>query len=639
MVTRPTLDPGFSIADADEMYGIRSWSTGYFGIDSQGRVTVSDRDGAPVPIVDIVADLQERGLDLPLTLRFPDIIEDRLDRINEAFERAISEAGYRSRYQGVYPIKVNQRRVVVETIADYGARFRTGLEAGSKAELALCLAHDTHDDALLCCNGFKDDDYIRLALWGRKLGRNVIITLEKLSELDRVLRISKELGVEPALGVRFKVHARGTGQWESSGGDEAKFGLTAAELVHAVERVKREGLEHTLQLLHCHIGSQLTDIRRIRVAVREAAQAYVELVEMGAPLRYLDVGGGLAVDYDGSKTTYYVSANYSLREYADTVVYTVMEVCDGAGVDHPVIVTESGRALTAHHSVVVVPVVDTIGPTRDPIELPPLQGEVHQLVKDMRELVNAVTAKTYREVFNEAVANKETMHNLFDLGYLSLLERAHFEQLYYRILVKVEKVVRDLDYVPEEFEALPRMLADKYVVNFSVFQTLPDHWAIKSLFPITPLTRLDERPERDATLFDITCDSDGKIDSFIDLRDVKRTLPVHDVRPGEPYYLGIFLTGAYQDVLANAHNLFGRVHEAHVRLTRDGRYDVELFVEGQKARRVIQNMGYETPDLHAAVHAQAEEVRARGGMTESEMAEFLELYDRELVGYTYLEAV
>ena len=639
MVTRPTLDPGFSIADADEIYGIRSWSTGYFGIDEKGRVTVSDRDGAPVPIVDIVADVQELGIELPVTLRFPDIIEDRLDRINEAFERAIREAGYRARYQGVYPIKVNQRRVVVETIAEYGARYRTGLEAGSKAELALCLAHDTHDEALLCCNGFKDDDYIRLALWGRRLGRNVIITLEKLSELDRVLRISRELGVEPALGVRFKVHARGTGQWESSGGDEAKFGLTAAELVHVVERVKREGLAHTLQLLHCHIGSQLTDIRRIRVAVREAAQAYVELAEMGAQVRYLDVGGGLAVDYDGSKTTFYVSANYSLREYADTVVYTVMEVCDAAGVDHPVIVTESGRALTAHHSVVVVPVVDTIGPTRQQVELPPLGDDEHQLVRDMRELVADVNAKNYREVFNEAVANKETMHNLFDLGYLSLLERAHFEQLYYRILVKVAKVVRDLDYVPEEFELLPRMLADKYIVNFSVFQTLPDHWAIKSLFPITPLTRLNERPDRDATLFDITCDSDGKIDSFIDLRDVKRTLPVHDVRPGEPYYLGIFLTGAYQDVLANAHNLFGRVHEAHVRLTRDGRFDVELFVEGQKARRVIQNMGYETPDLHAAVHAQAEEVRAAGGMTEREMAEFLELYDRELVGYTYLEAV
>ncbi|HLV11799.1 MAG TPA: biosynthetic arginine decarboxylase [Trueperaceae bacterium] len=638
-MTRPSLDLGYSVADADELYGIRSWSTGYFGIDEHGRVTVSRREGAGVPIVDIVADLQALGLDLPLTLRFPDIIEDRLDRINDSFARAIQEAGYRARYQGVYPIKVNQRRVVVETIAGYGARYRTGLEAGSKAELALCLAHDTHDDALLCCNGFKDDDFIRLALWGRRLGRKVVITLEKPGELERVLRISQEMGVEPLLGVRFKVHARGTGQWESSGGDDAKFGLTAAELVAVVERVKREGLAHALKLLHCHVGSQLTDIRRIRVAVREAAQAYVELAELGAQVEYLDVGGGLAVDYDGSKTTYYVSANYSLREYADTVVYTVMEACDAAGVGHPVIVTESGRALTAHHSVVVVPVVDAIGPTREPVELPPLEGEVHQLVKDMRELVDSVTAKTYREVFNEAVANKETMHNLFDLGYLSLLERAHFEQLYNRILIKVEKVVRDLDYVPEEFELLPRMLADKYVVNFSVFQTLPDHWAIKSLFPIAPLTRLNERPQRDATLVDITCDSDGKIESFIDLRDVKRTLPVHDIRRGEPYYLGIFLTGAYQDVLANAHNLFGRVHEGHVRLRPDGAHELELYVEGQKARRVIQNMGYETPDLHAAVHAQAEEVRARGEMTEGEMAEFLELYDRELIGYTYLEAV
>jgi len=639
VVTRPSLDLGYSVADADELYGIRSWSTGYFGIDEHGRVTVSRREGAGVPIVDIVADLQALGLDLPLTLRFPDIIEDRLDRINDSFARAIQEAGYRARYQGVYPIKVNQRRVVVETIAGYGARYRTGLEAGSKAELALCLAHDTHDDALLCCKGFKDDDFIRLALWGRRLGRKVVITLEKPGELERVLRISQEMGVEPLLGVRFKVHARGTGQWESSGGDDAKFGLTAAELVAVVERVKREGLAHALKLLHCHVGSQLTDIRRIRVAVREAAQAYVELAELGAQVEYLDVGGGLAVDYDGSKTTYYVSANYSLREYADTVVYTVMEACDAAGVGHPVIVTESGRALTAHHSVVVVPVVDAIGPTREPVELPPLEGEVHQLVKDMRELVDSVTAKTYREVFNEAVANKETMHNLFDLGYLSLLERAHFEQLYNRILIKVEKVVRDLDYVPEEFELLPRMLADKYVVNFSVFQTLPDHWAIKSLFPIAPLTRLNERPQRDATLVDITCDSDGKIESFIDLRDVKRTLPVHDIRRGEPYYLGIFLTGAYQDVLANAHNLFGRVHEGHVRLRPDGAHELELYVEGQKARRVIQNMGYETPDLHAAVHAQAEEVRARGEMTEGEMAEFLELYDRELIGYTYLEAV
>ena len=640
-MTRPSLDPGFSIADADELYGIRSWSTGYFGISEQGELTVSHRGESGVPIVAMIDDLREQGHDLPLVLRFPDILEDRLDRINDSFARAIEEAGYRSHYQGVYPIKVNQRRVVLETIAGYGGRYRTGLEAGSKAELALCLAHDTHDDALLCCNGFKDDDFIRLALWGRKLGRNVVITLEKAGELERVLRISREMGVEPLLGVRFKLHARGTGQWESSGGDDAKFGLTASELIHVAQRVKQEGLEHSLVLLHCHVGSQLTDIRRIRSAIREATQAYVELAEMGVGVKYLDVGGGLAVDYDGSKTTYYVSANYSLREYADTVVYAVMEQCDEYQVEHPVLVTESGRALTAHHSVLVVPVVDAIGPMRDPVELPPLEGEVHALIRDMRDLDGTITVKTYREVFNEAVSNKETMHNLFDLGYMSLLERAHFEQLYNRLLARVAKVIESLDYVPEEFEALPRMLADKYVVNFSLFQSLPDHWAIKSLFPIAPLTRLNEKPDRNATLVDITCDSDGKIESFIDLRDVKRTLPVHRFRNGDEYYLGIFLTGAYQDVLANAHNLFGRVNEAHVRLTDDSEtgYELELYVEGQKARRVIHNMGYETPDLHAAVLAQAEELRAAGGITDAEIGEFLELYDRELTGYTYLEAV
>lgn len=637
-MSRTNLDPGFSISDADEIYGIKSWSTGYFGIAPDGRLTVSNRGGPSVGIVDIVEQIKDSGEDLPLVLRFPEIIEDRLDRINESFATAIKEAKFRGSYQGVFPIKVNQRRVVVETIAEYGSKYRTGLEAGSKAELALCLAHDTHPDALLCCNGFKDDDFIRLALWGVKLGRNVVITLEKAGELERVLRLSKELDVKPLLGVRFKLHARGSGKWENSGGDDAKFGLTASELISVANRVKEEGLADRLVLLHCHVGSQLTDIRRIRSAVREAAQAYVELAEMGVGVKYLDVGGGLAVDYDGSKTTFYVSANYSLREYADTVVYTVMESCDEWEVEHPIIVTESGRALTAHHAVVVVPVVDAIGPTREQVTLPALEGEIHALIKDMRALERGITVKTYREVFNEAVSNKETMHSLFDLGYLSLLERAHFEQSYNRILAKVSKVVGDLDYVPDEFETLPRLLADKYVVNFSVFQSLPDHWAINSLFPIAPLTRLDERPTREVTLVDITCDSDGKIDSFIDLRDIKHTLSVHDLRRGKPYYLGIFLTGAYQDVLANAHNLFGRVNEAHVRLDDDG-FEVELYVEGQKARRVIQNMGYQVSELHSAVEQQAAEIREAGGLSDDEVAEFLALYDRELVGYTYLEAL
>jgi len=637
-VTRPTLDPGFSLTDADELYSIRAWSSGYFGVGKDGQLTVSLKGSPAVPLTDIVGGLTDAGHALPLVLRFPDILEDRLDRINQAFAAAIAEAGYQNRYQGVYPIKVNQRRVVLETIAAYGGKYRTGLEAGSKAELALCLAHETHPEALVCCNGFKDDDFIRLALWGRKLGRNVVITLEKAGELERVLRISREMNVEPLLGVRFKLHARGSGQWEASGGDDAKFGLTASELIHVAQRVQAEGLGHALVLLHCHVGSQLTDIRKIRSAVREAAQAYVELAEMGVGVRYLDVGGGLAVDYDGSKTTYYTSANYGLREYADTVVYTVMESCQEWEVAQPIIVTESGRALTAHHSVVVVPVVDAIGPTREPVDLPPLTGEVHALLRDMQELDAPVTVKTYREVFNEAVANKETMHSLFDLGYLSLLERAHFEQHYNRILQRVAKVVSGLDYVPEEFELLPQMLADKYVVNFSLFQSLPDHWAIKTLFPIVPLQRLGEKPTRDATLVDISCDSDGKIDRFIDLRDVRTTLPVHDLRPGEPYYLGVFLTGAYQDVLANAHNLFGRVNEAHVRLGRGGA-EVELYVEGQKARRVIHNMGYETPALHAAVARRAAELKAEGALSEAEVEELLQTYDRELVGYTYLEAL
>ena len=638
MNTLTQADVAFGVADADELYGISNWSNGYFGIRADGDLAVRIPGASPVSIREIVAGLVAQGRTLPAILRFPQIIETRIDRLNEAFGAAIAEAGFGGHYQGVYPIKVNQRRMVVETVAEHGSRWRTGLEAGSKAELALILVQDTHEDALICCNGFKDDDFIRLALWGRRLGKNVIVTLEKFSELERVLRVSEEVGVEPAIGVRFKLHTKGTGQWESSGGDDAKFGLTASELIVAARRLDREGLGHTLKMLHCHVGSQITDIRRIRVAVREAAQAYVELVEMGVPIQYLNVGGGLAVDYDGSKTTFYVSGNYGLREYADTVVYTVMEVCDEVGVTHPTLVSESGRAITAHHAVVVIPVIDAIGKARGQPNLPDLpdDGEPHALVRDMRELLDGVTVKTYREVYNEATSNKETMHSLFDLGYLSLLERATIENLYNGVLLRIAKVVEQLDYVPEEFETLPRKLADKYVCNFSLFQSLPDHWAIQALFPIVPLARLDERPTRNATLVDISCDSDGKVDKFIDLRDVKNTLPLHELRDGEPYWLGIFLSGAYQDVLANAHNLFGRVNEAHVRIDEDG-WRLERFVKGAKARRLIENMGYETPELLGWLREETSERVAAGDMTEAEASEMAELYDYELVGYTYLE--
>ncbi len=626
----------FSSSDAEELYSIRAWGGRYFGVDGGGKLTVAAGETASVPLVDIVADLREAGRALPMIVRFPQIIEDRVKRLNEAFAAAIQEAGYTRRYQGVFPIKVNQRRVVVETIAEYGENYRTGLEAGSKAELALCLVQDTHPEALLCCNGFKDDDFIRLALWGRKLGKNVVITLEKYSELERVLRLSRELGIRPALGVRFKLHARGSGQWESSGGDEAKFGLTATEVINVAQRLQAEGMDDALVMLHCHVGSQVTDIRRIRAAVREAAQAYVELREMGVPVQFLNVGGGLAVDYDGSKTTFHVSANYGIQEYADTVVYTIQEACKEWGVDEPIIVSESGRALTAHHAVVILPVIDSIGPTLEPLELPELTGEVNTLIGDMREMLSSVTVKTYREIYNEAVSNKDTMHSLFDLGYLSLLERAHFEHLFNRILVKVAKVLEGLEYVPDEFEDLSKWLADKYICNFSLFQSLPDHWAIGALFPIVPLARLNEEPKRQATLVDISCDSDGKINKFVDLRDVKATLPLHELKREEPYYLGIFLTGAYQDVLGSAHNLFGRVNEAHIRLSDEG-YVLERFVNGQKARRVIENMGYEAPELHGWLVEELNEARAKGALTSEDAAELLELYDAELVGYTYLE--
>ena len=636
-VTKRVTPPRFTTSDAADLYGVDAWSSGYLRIGEDGhlRIRVADEE---VALSDVVARVEADGRPLPTILRFPQILEDRLARVNGAFETAITEAGYQGGYQGVYPIKVNQRRVVVETLAEAGAQWRTGLEAGSKAELALILVQDTHPEALIQCNGFKDDDFVRLALWGRKLGKQVTLTLEKVSELERVLRIARELDVEPLIGVRFKLHARGSGAWESSGGDEAKFGLTAAELLTVARRLQDEGLAHSLVMLHTHIGSQVTDVRKIRVAVREAAQVYTQLVAEGIQPTFLNLGGGLAVDYDGSKTTFHASANYGLREYAEALVYAVMETCDEAEAPHPVIVTESGRALTAHHAVMVAPVVDVIGPTRDLAPLPELPEEPHTLVRDMQELLQDITVKTYRQVYNEAVSNKDTMHQLFDLGYLSLVERAHVERMFGTILQRIAKIVAGLDYVPEELEGLATRLADTYVVNFSLFQTLPDHWAIGALFPIMPLTRLDERPTRLATLADISCDSDGKISKFIDLRDVADTLPLHELRHGEAYHLGFFLAGAYQDVLANAHNLFGRMAEAHVRIGTGGEIHVERYVGGQKARRVIENMGYETDELLTWLEEEIGEAQHHGvPLSDVDLEALRALYGNELVGYTYLE--
>ena len=627
-----TLKP----ADAAELYSVPYWSSSFFRVSDDGEMEVTPPGGLSASMVDMVDEIVASGESLPLILRFPQVLGSRVRQINEAFRKAIETYDYRGKYQGVFPIKVNQRRMVVETIADAGYDYATGLEAGSKAELALCLAQDLNPKALLCCNGFKDDGFLKLALWGRSLGKNVVITLEKLSELDRTLRISKELGIKPAFGVRFRLHAKGSGQWEESGGDAAKFGLNASELLAVLERLREEDMLDSLVMLHCHIGSQITDIRRVKVGVREITQVYANLMKRGARIKYLNVGGGLGVDYDGSKTTFYASMNYTLSEYASDVVYTIAEVCRGMKVPTPNIVSESGRALTAHHSVLIVPVVDAIGPTREQPMLLEKAEDQHQVVTDLEELLESVNKRNYREAFNDANADKETLHNLFDLGYLSLYDRARGEAIYNLILQKVAKFVKDLDYVPDELEDLPKILADKYVCNFSLFQSLPDNWAIDTLFPVVPLARLNEKPTRDAVLVDITCDSDGKMDKFIDLRDVKSTLPLHEL-DGKPYYLGVFLMGAYQDVLGSAHNLFGKVNEAHVRVKAGGKYEVELFVRGQKARRMMENMGYEEAMLLESMEKQTKMAQKKHGLSAAQSKELLEDYVEELLGYTYLE--
>ncbi|KEF33353.1 MULTISPECIES: biosynthetic arginine decarboxylase [Deinococcus] len=631
-----TAAPPFSPADAAELYQVPNWSGGWFRVSDKGQMEVTPAPGLHAPLRAIVDEIVERGESLPVILRFPQVVAGRVRHLNEAFRKAIAEYGYEGHYQGVFPIKVNQRRMVVESVAAAGYEYAHGLEAGSKAELALCLAQKLHPDALLCCNGFKDDGFIKLALWGRTLGKNVVITLEKFSELERVLKQARALGVKPAIGVRFKLHARGSGQWEESGGDRAKFGLNAYELLRVVERLREEDMLDSLVMLHTHIGSQITDIRRVKVAVREATQTYAGLIAAGARLKYLNVGGGLGVDYDGSKTTFYASMNYTVGEYAADVVYTVQEVCRARGVPEPVIISESGRALTAHHAVLVMPVVDVTGPTRDLEELAAPNEDSHQIIKDLEEILVNISARNYREMYNDAVGDKQTLHNLFDLGYVTLDDRARGEALFNAILRKIAKLIQGEKYVPDELEDLQKVLADKYICNFSLFQSLPDNWAIQALFPIVPLDRLNERPTRQGTIVDITCDSDGKIEKFIDLRDVKATLPLHE--PGDrPYYLGVFLMGAYQDVLGSAHNLFGKVSEAHVTVRPGGKFHIDLFVRGQKARRMIESMGYEEIMLRESIEDQADAALKAGTLPPDQEQELLDDYGEELLGYTYLE--
>src|SRR5450432_649848 len=560
----------WDIEAAIATYNVDSWSSGYFSVNSAGNVIAKPlkEEGGSIALLEVVNEARERGLGFPLVIRFQDLLRHRVETVNRAFQAAMQEFGYRNAYRGVFPIKVNQLREVIEEIVDAGAPFHFGLEAGSKPELIAALAMHQDLDSLIICNGYKDRAFIRTAMLGRRLGKSVIIVVEKLEELEQTLRIAKEMGVEPFIGIRVRLHSKGAGKWTTSGGENAKFGLSTTNLVTASEMLKEQGLADCLKLVHFHVGSQVPDISTIKRAVREAARYYAKLSKLGHALGYLDVGGGLGVDYDGSRTSFDSSTNYSLQEYCNDVVYNIMEVCDSEGVAHPAIVSEGGRAIVAHHSVLVV---EAFGSIEKDAHAPKIEATPSdpKPLRDIIEVKRLLKRGNRLESLHDAQQIKEEMQQLFNLGLLDLGSKAKIESVYWQLAQQIVALHRGLKYVPEEVKELETSLGDQYICNFSVFQSLLDHWALGQLFPIMPIHRLTIPPERNGTLVDITCDSDGKVSKFTDLQDVKDTLPLHRIIPGEIYYLGVFLVGAYQDIMGDLHNLFGRVTEVHVLLDED----------------------------------------------------------------------
>ncbi len=597
----------FPIRDARRLYGIDSWGNGYFGVNAKGRLTVHPmRATHRVDLLELMNSLKRKKLRFPVLLRFPQILEDRVKQIADAFSAASVEFEYDAGYQGVFPIKVNQHGDVVDALARAGKNHKLGLEAGSKAELLIALTHDLAPDALIVCNGYKDADYIELALRAQALGRRIVLIIEKPQELPRILRVAKKLKVTPTLGIRVRLHAKSSGKWEGSSGSAAKFGLTTSELLDAVHALKEAKLLDVFEMLHFHVGSQITEIRRIKKAVREGARVYAKLRAEGCPLRYLDVGGGLGVDYDGSNSSYEASINYTIPEYANGVVYAVKEICDAEEVPVPILVSESGRALTAYHALLVTEARGR-NVSQPPQDLA-IGSNPHDAVRELIEIFDGITRKNHREYFHDAEEMRDQVERLFDLGLLSLRERAYCEQLIREIGLAAFAYAKSERVLPEEFQRVKRRLVAKYILNFSVFQSAPDSWALDQLFPILPIHRLNERPTVAATLCDVTCDSDGEIDRFVDVRDVSESLPLHPLKPDEPYYLAICLLGAYQDVLGDYHNLFGRVDEAQIKVNKNGATRVTKTITGDRNRDVLALFGHDPDDMLERIAERAVEL-------------------------------
>jgi len=626
--------------EADGVYHISRWGDGYFDISEEGHLCVLPErtpDGPRIDIADVLDEIKAQGLEFPVVVRFGDILRSAVRTLNETFREIIDEAEYQGRYIGVYPIKVNQMREVIEEILDAGAPYDYGLEAGSKPELLAALAMNESLETLTVLNGFKDEDYLRLALLGRTLGRKVIVVVEQAYELRTLLRLAREMDVEPLIGVRAKMSAEGSGKWCDSGGEKAKFGLTIAEILQVVATLKEEGRLDCLKLFHFHIGSQVTDIKTIKEAVREGARIYAKIAQLGAPLEYFDVGGGLGVDYDGSQSTTDSSANYKVRDYAADVVYITKEICDAEQVAHPNIVSESGRAVTARHSCVITNVIDTIETAYTDYDTDGTNANV--MIANMREVLELLTRENVQEMYNDALDIKREGLNAFRLGILSLEQRAVIETLFWRISKAIAAMLPDMKFIPDNLYDIDEAVALQYLCNFSVFQSAPDSWAIGQLLPVVPIKKLNVRPEAFGTIVDITCDSDGKISDFIDINETKSLLPLHALTQGEEYYIGLFLTGAYQDVIGDFHNLFGRLNEVHVFCDDDDptNFYVEEVIRGSASESVLAAMQYNPAAMAYTIKKHVDRRVAEGAINPRGGVRLVDFYEECLKAYTYLE--
>ena len=625
------------IEDSEELYNITGWGTSYFSINDAGHVVVTPRrDGVTVDLKELVDELQLRDVASPMLLRFPDILDNRIEKMSSCFKQAAEEYGYKAENFIIYPIKVNQMRPVVEEIISHGKKFNLGLEAGSKPELHAVIAVNTDSDSLIVCNGYKDESYIELALLAQKMGKRIFLVVEKMNELKLIAKMAKQLNVQPNIGIRIKLASSGSGKWEESGGDASKFGLTSSELLEALDFMESKGLKDCLKLIHFHIGSQVTKIRRIKTALREASQFYVQLHSMGFNVEFVDIGGGLGVDYDGTRSSNSEgSVNYSIQEYVNDSISTLVDVSDKNGIPHPNIITESGRALTAHHSVLIFEVLETatLPEWDDEEEIAP---DAHELVQELYSIWDSLNQNKMLEAWHDAQQIREEALDLFSHGIVDLKTRAQIERLYWSITREINQIAGGLKHAPDEFRGLSKLLADKYFCNFSLFQSLPDSWAIDQIFPIMPILRLDEKPERSATLQDITCDSDGKIANFISTRNVAHYLPVHSLKKTEPYYLAVFLVGAYQEILGDMHNLFGDTNAVHVSVNEKG-YNIEQIIDGETVAEVLDYVQYNPKKLVRTLETWVTKSVKEGKISLEEGKEFLSNYRSGLYGYTYLE--